>query len=310
MRLLSIFTAFVGLSLGGVNAEAACTVPNTLTNGTIADATQVMGNFNSVLGCVNTLPAGSTNGLQYNAGSGTFGSVNPLTNGQIPIGTTGGAPAAANITAGPGIAITNGPGSIMVSAASTPYIPPVLSNFTWGNQPTGSTAANTSTGLVFTTPYQPGDDVTELWDNSSYSSPYEMRVGVNFSTVASPVHQAGIGLGDGTGRLIFFTLVNRGGSTVLAIERFNAYNSYNSDYVWFISPSTNLFLYIKDDGTNLSFYIATDVNAPVLIYQVSRTDFFPGGPTQRGLMLNGADPSGSHVNTSGVFYDYEMVTSP
>jgi hypothetical protein len=38
-----------------------------------------------------------------------------LTNGQLPIGSTGGPPVAANLTAGAGIAITNGSGSITVS---------------------------------------------------------------------------------------------------------------------------------------------------------------------------------------------------
>jgi hypothetical protein len=38
--------------LGGA-AEAACTVPNQLTNGQVADATLVMANFNSLLSCLN-----------------------------------------------------------------------------------------------------------------------------------------------------------------------------------------------------------------------------------------------------------------
>ena len=103
-------------SLAPKAASAACTVPNQLTNGQTADASQVMANFNSVLGCVNTAPAGSTNALQYNAGSGTFAGVGPLTNGQIPIGSTGGPPQAATITAGSGITVTNAPGSITVSS--------------------------------------------------------------------------------------------------------------------------------------------------------------------------------------------------
>ena len=52
------------------NAKATCAVPNDLSNGQNADATQVMLNFDSILNCVNTAPAGSTNALQYNSGSG------------------------------------------------------------------------------------------------------------------------------------------------------------------------------------------------------------------------------------------------
>jgi hypothetical protein len=56
-RVLSLVGLFL---LPASAALAACTVPNTLTNGQTADATQVMANFNSILGCVNTAPAGST----------------------------------------------------------------------------------------------------------------------------------------------------------------------------------------------------------------------------------------------------------
>jgi hypothetical protein len=54
MRQLLAFafalTLFAG-ALSGHEATAACTVPNTLTNGTTADATQVMTNFNAVATC-------------------------------------------------------------------------------------------------------------------------------------------------------------------------------------------------------------------------------------------------------------------
>lgn len=48
-----------GLLLFNSTAMAACSVPNTLTNGTTADATAVMGNFTSLAGCAAPL-AGPT----------------------------------------------------------------------------------------------------------------------------------------------------------------------------------------------------------------------------------------------------------
>lgn len=98
-------------------ANAACTVPNTLTNGQTADAGQVMANFNAVAGCVNSQPAGATNSVQINAGAGLLGPVGPLTNGQLLIGSTANPPQAANLTAGVGITITNGPGTITIAAS-------------------------------------------------------------------------------------------------------------------------------------------------------------------------------------------------
>lgn len=48
----STSVAFLSLAIGWVGvAAAACTVPNTLTNGQVADATAVMGNFNAVGAC-------------------------------------------------------------------------------------------------------------------------------------------------------------------------------------------------------------------------------------------------------------------
>lgn len=111
-------TVVVALGASGV-ANAQCTVPNNLTNGTTADASQVMANFNSVLSCVNSAPGGATNAIQFNAGSGVFGGVGPLTNGQIVIGSTGAGPQAATLTAGSGIAITNAAGAITITSTGS-----------------------------------------------------------------------------------------------------------------------------------------------------------------------------------------------
>ncbi|OAF10261.1 hypothetical protein [Bradyrhizobium neotropicale] len=62
------------------SVRAQCALPYQLTNGQPADATQVMANYNALLTCLNNAaPTGSTNALQYNAGSGAFGAVGPLT---------------------------------------------------------------------------------------------------------------------------------------------------------------------------------------------------------------------------------------
>ncbi len=54
--LKAIVAALAGFVMSAGAAMAQCTVPNTLTNGTNADATQVMANFNAVLTCLNGLP--------------------------------------------------------------------------------------------------------------------------------------------------------------------------------------------------------------------------------------------------------------
>lgn len=285
----------VGLALAfglwlsfGRGAEAACTVPNTLTNGQTADASQVMANFNSVLGCVNTAPAGSTNALQYNAGSGAFGGLGPLTNGQIAIGSTGNAPQAAQLTAGSGITITNGPGNITISGAATPYTPPKLANFTWGNQPSGTTAADTNTGLAI---YQPdaGFNIGVLWDNTAIpgSTNFTVTTGFNLSGLSSGYLVGGIAIGDGTGKFVTFLLVNE--ITVGAFELegpgdWNSYTSrasYGSSYP--ILPTMNL-LRVNYDRTNFNISIGSDINSLVQVASFPANAFL-GTPTQVGLII-------------------------
>jgi hypothetical protein len=108
---LAICCAFVSLP-----ARAQCTLPYTLTNGQMADATQVMANLNALANCIS--PGGSANAIQYN-NAGQFGGAGPLTNGQLLIGSTGAAPQGQTLTAGSGVQITNGAGSITVSSTST-----------------------------------------------------------------------------------------------------------------------------------------------------------------------------------------------
>src|SRR5690348_11545243 len=83
-----------------------------------------MANFNAILTCLNNQkPAGATDTLQYNAGSGSFGAVGPLTNGQVVIGSTSNAPQASTLTAGPGITITNGIGSVTIGSTGVTFNP-------------------------------------------------------------------------------------------------------------------------------------------------------------------------------------------
>jgi len=54
--LKTVVSTASGLLFCTISAWAQCTVPNTLANGTNADATQVMANFSALLTCINTPP--------------------------------------------------------------------------------------------------------------------------------------------------------------------------------------------------------------------------------------------------------------
>src|SRR5262249_49564026 len=100
LPVLALFALPLGLTKPSF---AACTLPNQLTNGQVADATQVMANFNALVTCLGA--AGSTNAIQYNGGGGSFAGVGPLMDGQLVVGASGGIPQAQSLTPGAGIAI-------------------------------------------------------------------------------------------------------------------------------------------------------------------------------------------------------------
>lgn len=68
----------------------ACTLPYTLLNGTVADATQVMANFNQVISCIGTIgPGGSLGAIQtYGSATSFTGTVLPSSDLVIAGGTT------------------------------------------------------------------------------------------------------------------------------------------------------------------------------------------------------------------------------
>jgi hypothetical protein len=300
-RAWPLVLSFVGLSVVVPEAaRATCTVPNQLTNGQTADASQVMANFNSVTSCVNNAPTGSTNALQYNTGNGSFGAVGPLSNGQIAIGSTGSAPQAAQLTAGSGITITNAPGSIMISEANSPYTPPKLTNFAWGNQPAGATAADTSTGLaLYTPPNGRGEDDAAIWDNGAYpSTPFTVVVGVSITQVTNSTPSFGVNIGDGSGKIVGLRLFNSGGLENIQVGHLT-YTAFGSQ-VFNVGANNIRFLAIEDDGTNFSFYIGGDLNALVKVYQESRTAYL-SNPSQLGVSVN--SPSGS-FGTAATIFDY------
>lgn len=78
--LLVLAIAAGMLALAG-RAEAACTVPNQLTNGQVADATAVMGNFNAVKDCADS--AVKPSGTPAAGNIATFSGSGTVTNGNL-----------------------------------------------------------------------------------------------------------------------------------------------------------------------------------------------------------------------------------
>ena len=81
-RALAIGLAILASTLGlACRAEAACTVPNQITNGQVADATAVMGNLNAVKDCADA--AVKPSGTPAAGNLATFSSSSTVTNGNL-----------------------------------------------------------------------------------------------------------------------------------------------------------------------------------------------------------------------------------
>jgi hypothetical protein len=86
IRQLTLALGFSLFATSFAYAQTCPTYPNTLTNGTTADATAVMGNFNSILNCANTSLAPSSGGTLTNT---TLGGMTTFTNPAAARGPSG-----------------------------------------------------------------------------------------------------------------------------------------------------------------------------------------------------------------------------
>ena len=297
-RIIHAASAALALLIAsGSDVRAQCALPYQLTNGQPADATQVMANYSALLACINTaVPAGANNALQYKAGSGAFGAVGPLTNGQLVIGSTGAAPQAQTLTAGPGIVVTNGPGSITVSAASgstTGLYGPVMSGrptaattglVNWLNQGT-STSTDSAVGLSLNVPA--GTTVSGLY-RSAPTAPYTITALLAATRNSTGFNGVAIGWYDGTAKLHALSYVlQSGGVPFFEVEKWNSFSSFNGNDVASAPNgySQPIWLRIADDGTNISFGFSQDGANFLTLFSAAKSSGFLGATGYSNVVL-------------------------
>lgn len=300
------FLALLAASIAGQPylAAAQCALPHTLSNTQPADATQVMANFNALVACINL--GGTTNAIQYNAGSGALGGVGPLTNGQLVIGSTGNAPQAQALTAGTGISITNGAGSVTIAATSTPGLyrqvmsatPTSTSTglTTWLNQ--GSAAVSDSAVGVSIDAPTTGTSLNLVGRyKTSPSTPYKITALIAATRASTSFNAVSIGWYDGTNKLhlISYTL-NNGGVPYIVAAKWNSVTSYNgADFTSaFNSFAQPIWLQIGDDGTNVSFAFSQDGTNFLTVFSVAKSSGFLGA-SGYGNVIFTLDPRGGRT---------------
>lgn len=283
--------AFLGLSANG--ADAACTLPYQLTNGQVADATQVMANFNALVNCISAAPAGGTNAVQYNAGGGNLGGVGPLTNGQVVVGSTGNPPQAANLTAGSGIAITNGAGSVSIAATGAafqrefgPYAPPNASLFTFIDSAGGTapTLTNvTDVGLVYSIPIAASSNYPGAYTAVPGTVPWTLTVRAKYAALTGSFPEFGIWIKDTSGKMMGLVNETRSNVPNIILKKNNSNSSLNTNAYLKAFYQVPEWFRVSYDGVNITWSASWDSQNWLVVWSESSTAFLNGNLQYVGL---------------------------
>ena len=278
--------------LNPVSAAATCAVlPNNLANGQLADASQVMGNFNALQGCINNLSGmldssfGTTQGSILYRGTTGWVALTPGTPGQIL--STGGANA-------------NPAWTSVAGSSTSPYFtslqPPSASAFSLV-QATGitSTLANMPSGRGMTM------DVTGSGTNSMSSTEQPVLSQTAF-TVTTSVYLAssltgnwfvGIGVSDSTGKYDSFGWRNSSGVGTFNEFQFSSINAVGTTTSLFgsFNPNGPVWLRLQLSAGNFIFSASFDGENWETIQTVSATHYLGSALSKVGIIV---DNNSSH----------------
>lgn len=121
------------------------------------------------------------------------------------------------------------------------------------------------------------------------SRPFAVEAKVRITGLTSNSHYGGIAVRDsGTGVTVSLSLVN--GNT-LRVDHWSSPGSLSGSAFTATVDSLPEYLEIKDDGTNLYFYVSRDGAGMLLVYQESRTAFM-ASPDQVGYIAGAPGSTG------------------
>ena len=258
----------LALAVNAPSHAATCTLPVTLTNGTLADATQVMSDLNTAAKCAGS--AVSPTGTPTTGSVAVWSGANTITSGNlsgdvttsgsavtalVATGVTAGSYKNANITVdakGRVLAAANGSAG---SGGST-ALPQIVDGIPVG-RPAGTAMTQRNfgaTGLVdhangpltLTVPSQNADQVRGVELAVPQSGPYTVTAKLATTVWNANYLQSGIYLVDSTGKLITFQTEQIG--TYLNVSHWNSVSSWNKD-VKFVQLTPTPSIWLRTTGS-------------------------------------------------------------
>lgn len=277
VTVLAMCTFFLCVTVATARAQCT-TLPYTLTNGTPTDATQVMANFNTLLGC---LPAGNVNpgtagqvGYYATTGSAISGtslssildaSVGSAQGSILERGSAGWsfiAPGSAGYVltsngsgADPSYqAVGGGSNRGLFSGQLSATVPSSTAGWTWLNQGS-STETDSTAGMYFAVPSNGATSIARGMYVAAPTPPYTRTVLALNNQYASPNSYFIFGWYDGSAKLQTMAFANNGNQgwfTWNSATSLNAINTYTYPNVPYI------FLQVADDGFNFTMSYSLD----------------------------------------------------
>lgn len=320
----AVSASFFAALLATTCHATSCTVPNNIANGQVADASQVMGNFNAVASCVDTVDGKSvtTTGTVASGGVAVFSGSRTIMSGVLTgdvttaAGTTTASLAPSGVAAGtysnPTIAVdtkgritsaVNGAGSggsggglsqnyNHFNALNLPV--PTTANFTT----TASTSFGSNFGLqaaaMGVSLYGGNSSFAFGWAdqaiaNGGTTGDFSVTGLIKLAALNSGNYAVGITLGDGTHRVTWgFRNTQLWMSHTNGNDSYDSIGGYGGDIGAISSPT--LFR-IRRTGATMYFEIALDGKNFDVVTTESATAYLPANITTYGI---GILPNGSY----------------